>query len=162
MKRDILILKPMDFNKLKNEVKKNKDRKIVFCSSDDELNRKVIDKLLVKGVMILLEDRRDYLKQRDSGFNEVMAKLAKKRGIDIYFNFEELFFSKNKERILARLKQNIELCVRVKLNMRVFMGDLKKSEVDVKSLFLTLGAPTWMVKNLFLGFSKNENEVSFK
>lgn len=149
MKRDVLILEPMDFNRLKNEVKKNKDKLIVFSSGDDELNRKVMSKLFINGVMVSLEGRRDYMKQRDSGLNEVMVNLAKKNNIDIYFNFEELFLSKNRERILARLKQNIDLCKRVKVNIRVFMGDLKKSEIDVKSLFLTLGAPTWMVKELF-------------
>lgn len=149
MKKDIFILQPMDFNKLKNEVRKNKEKKIIFYSSNDDLNRKVMEKLTIDGIMVSLEGRKDYMKQRDSGFNEVMALLAKKKKIDMYFNFEELFLSKNKERILSRLKQNIDLCSKVKVNIKVYMGKIEKSELDIKALFLTLGAPTWMVKSLF-------------
>lgn len=139
----------MDFNKLKNEVKKNKGMEIVFASSDDELNRKVMEKLNVSGVLIFLDERKDYTKQRDSGFNEVMAKIARKNNMSVYFDFDELFNSKNRERVLSRLRQNIELCNRVGVQVKVVLGENKKSLIDIRALFSTLGAPTWMLKDLF-------------
>ena len=146
--KERIILRPMDFNKLKNEVKKNNDKEIIFASGDDELNRKVMEKLRVSGVLIYLGDRKDYMKQRNSGLNEVMVRIAKRNGIDIYFDINELLDSKNKERLLSRLRQNIVLCNRLKVKIRV-INDVGKNETDIGALFNSLGAPTWMVKGLF-------------
>ena len=41
MKQQI-ILTETNFNKLKDQIKKNKEHEIIFTSSDDEFNRKVI------------------------------------------------------------------------------------------------------------------------
>lgn len=144
-----IILSPMDFNKLKNEVKKNKGKEIVFASLDDDLNRKVMEKLNVSGVLIYLDERKDYMKQRDSGLNEVMARIAKKNKVNIYFDFDELFNSKNRQRVLARLRQNVELCNRTKVQIKVIIGKFERSDIDIRSLFSTIGAPTWMLKKLF-------------
>jgi RNase P/RNase MRP subunit p30 len=149
MEKERIILKPMDFNKLKNEVKKNKDKEIIFASGDDELNRKVMEKLKVDGVLIYLDERKDYMKQRDSGFNEVMARIAKKKKLAVYFDLDEVFDSKYRERVLSRLKQNIDLCNRVSVPIKVVVGKNKRDEFETKALFASLGAPTWMLKSLF-------------
>jgi RNase P/RNase MRP subunit p30 len=147
--RERIILRPMDFNKLKNEVKKAKGKEIIFASAADDLNRKVMEKLSVDGVLIYLDERKDYVKQRDSGFNEVMARICKKNKIVIYFDLDELFDSGNKERVLARLRQNIELCNRVGIPIRVWVGENVRDVFEVRALFGSLGAPTWMLKVLF-------------
>lgn len=145
------ILTQTEFNKLKNEVKKNKDREIIFSSKDDELNRKVIEKLDVQVLLVSLAGRKDYQKQRNSGFNQVMAKVMKKKNIVLGINFDEILESKNlkeKSDILARIRQNIFLCNKNKVQMKFIIQREKNSRsiYDLKALGLVLGMPTWMTK----------------
>lgn len=142
-----IILRETNFNKLKDQIKKNSDKKIIFTSEDDNLNRKVLEKLPIQILLIPLSKRKDYQKQRDSGFNQVMAKIAKKNNIKIAIDFDELFASKNKEKILARIIQNVKLCNKHKLQM-IFISKKQQNNFNLKSLGLVLGMPTWMTKNL--------------
>jgi len=143
-----IILTEKNFSRLKELVKKNKEKEIIFTSPDDELNRKVMEKLEIQIILISLEGRKDYMKQRNSGFNQVMAKVAKKNGIVLGIDFDELIFSKDKEKIIARLKQNIFLCNKDKVQMKFILGKEKRNSYDLKALGLSLGMPTWMVKKL--------------
>lgn len=137
-----IILNEQEFNRLKLEVKKNKDKEIIFTSSDDNLNRKVIEKLPIQIILIPLEDRKDYMKQRNSGLNEIIARITKKNKIKIGINLDEIIKSKNKERILGRLKQNIMLCNKNKIKMTFIQSKHKKSDKDLKALLRTLGLHT--------------------
>ncbi len=143
-----IILTEKNFNKLKLEIKKNKDKEIIFTSEDDEFNRKVLEKLPIQILLISLENKKDYAKQRNSGFNQVMAKIAKKNKIKIGIPLDEIINSKNKERILARLKQNIMLCNKNKVQMIFIQEKNKKDIQSLKSLMLILGMHTSSVKNL--------------
>jgi RNase P/RNase MRP subunit p30 len=80
MKQNQILITQTEFNKLKNEVKgaKSEGKEIIYSSNDDELNRKVIEKLDVDVLLINLSERKDFQKQRNSGFNQVMAKECKK------------------------------------------------------------------------------------
>ena len=142
-----LILSETYFNKLKEKIKKNSKKEIIFTSDDDEFNRKVLEKLPIQILLINLESRKDYQKQRNSGFNQVMAKIAKKNKIQIGINFDELLSSKNKEKIISRLIQNIKLCNKYKIQM-IFISKNKQSKLNLISLGLVLGMPTWMTKDL--------------
>jgi RNase P/RNase MRP subunit p30 len=142
-----IILTEKNFSRLKELVKKNKDKEIIFSSEDDELNRKVMEKLEISGVLISLKERKDYMKQRNSGFNQVMAKIAKNKNIFICFDFEELINSQEKSRILARLKQNIFLCNKYDVVLK-FVGIEKIDIKGLKSLMLVLGLKTSLVKEL--------------
>jgi len=123
--------------------------KIGFVSGDDELNRKILEKEDINFLVILQCGRKDRLKQHDSGFNQVMARIAKKNNIVIGICLDEIVNSTGKEKadILARIKQNISLCSKNKLNMR-FCGKTEKDIYDLRALGLVLGMPTWMTKNL--------------
>jgi RNase P/RNase MRP subunit p30 len=146
MNKNSILLTETNFSRLKEIIKKNKDKIIIYSSDDDELNRKVLEKLEINILLINLENRKDFQKQRSSGFNHVMAKLAKKTNIDIGINLDELIESKNKEKILARLNQNIELCKKNKLKMVFISEKYKRDFHDLNSLGLSLGMPTWMLK----------------
>ncbi len=133
--------------------KNNPESEIVFSSYDDDLNRKVLEKLEIDIFVPLLGARKDWQKQRNSGLDNVMAKIAKSDGIVIGINFDEILECKNlkdKAEILARVKQNIDLCRRNKLKMKfVFFSEGSSRNVyDLKALGLVLGMPTWMVKGL--------------
>jgi RNase P/RNase MRP subunit p30 len=142
-----IILTEKNFSRLKEMVKKEKEKEIIFSSADDELNRKVMEKLDVSGILISLSERKDYMKQRNSGFNQVMAKIAKKKGIFIAIDFNELTNSKEKSRIISRLKQNIFLCNKYGIILK-FINVENKNLLDLKSLLLVLGLKTSLIKNL--------------
>lgn len=137
------------FEKIRKEVLENKGKKIIFTNDDDELNRKVLEKLGIDCLLIKQSGRKDFQKQRDSGFNHVLAKIAKKNNVVIGIDLDEIINSKGKVKaeILARIKQNIKLCNKNKLKMR-FIGENKRGVYDLKSLGTVLGMPTWMVKDL--------------
>jgi len=143
-----IILTEKNFNKLRDQVRNNKDKEIIFTSEDDELNRKVLEKLEIQILLINLEKRKDYQKQRNSGLNQVMAKIAKKNNIKIGINFDELLDSKDKEKILSRISQNIELCNKYKIQMKFISKKHISDTHNLKSLGLVLKMPTWMTKNL--------------
>jgi len=94
--------------------------------------------------------RKDYQKQRNSGFNHVMAKLAKKKGIAIGINLDELIKSSEKEKagIIARIRQNIKICSKNKLKMKFIYKNQKRNLHDLMALGLVLGMPTNMTKSL--------------
>ena len=150
MKNQIIITEK-NFNRLKDQVKKNSDKEIIFTSNDDDLNRKVLEKLKVQILLLNVSNRKDKMKQRDSGFNQVLAKIAKKNNITIGINFDEIVESKNaieKAKIISRIKQNIRLCNKNKVKMKFLAIDSKneRNAHDLKAIGLTLGMPTWMTK----------------
>lgn len=143
------IINEKDFQKARKKIQeaKAKGKTVVFTGSDDELNRKVLEKEKIDVFLPVLKDRRDKQKQRDSGFNQVLAKTAAKKSVALGIDLEELAHSPPKEKIeiLARIAQNIRICNKNKINI-VFLS--KKDKYDLKALGLTLGAPTWMTKEL--------------
>ena len=150
MKNSILI-QEKTFEKARNEIRKNLDKKVIFSSDDDNLNRKILEKEKIDIFMLLLADRKDFQKQRNSGFNHVLAKIAKKNNIIIGINLDEIINSnlKEKAKVLARVRQNIKLCNKNKLKMRFVFSDKNKRDIhDLKALGLILGMPTWMTKSL--------------
>lgn len=142
------LLQKDNFNRLKEKVK-TANKPIIFTSDDDELNRKVLEKLKIDILLISQKNRNDFQKQRNSGFNQVMAKIAKKNNIQIGINLDEIINSNQKEKakILARIQQNIKLCNKHKLQMQ-FLGKNKRNLHDLKSLGLVLGMNTQKIKNL--------------
>ena len=143
-----IVLTEKNFSKLRDEIKKHNGDEIVFSSEDDELNRKVAEKLAVDILAIPLSGRKDFSKQRNSGLNEVVARIVKKNGIKIGIFLDEIIFSKEKEKIISRVRQNIKLCNKNKVEMIFIEGKEKRNSVLLKSLGSTLGMPTWMIKKI--------------
>tara|TARA_Y100000034_G_scaffold45400_1_gene55819 strand:+ start:2365 stop:2796 length:432 start_codon:yes stop_codon:yes gene_type:complete len=134
------------FEKIRELIKKNKGKRIIFSSDNDELNRKVLEKEKINIFLINQQKRKDFLKQRNSGFNHVLAKIAKKNNISIGINLDEII--KEKAEILSRIRQNIKLCNKNKLKMKFICKENKRDIYDLRSLGLVLGMPTWMAKEL--------------
>ncbi|MDP2628928.1 MAG: RNase P subunit p30 family protein [Nanoarchaeota archaeon] len=149
---DSLIIQENDFMKIREKIRRNKDRKVIFFSNDDELSRKILEKEKIDILLISQKKRKDKQKQRNSGFNQVLAKIAKKKNVGIGIDLDEIIESdeKEKSRILARIKQNIRLCNKNKLKMKFISlsGKNKRNIYDLKALGLVLGMPTWMTKSL--------------
>ena len=79
-----------------------------------------------------------------------MAKLAKKKGVIIGINLDELVKSSEKEKaaIIARIRQNIKICNKNKLKMKFIYKSQKRNPHDLAALGLVLGMPTWMTREL--------------
>ena len=151
MKEHVLI-QENNFEKARKKIRESKGKQIIFSSNNDELNRKVLEKEKIDILLLDQSNRKDRAKQRDSGFNQVLAKIAKKKNVAIGINLDEIIESKGKKKteILGRIKQNIKLCNKNKLAMK-FIVIKEKNERDIyglKALGLVLGMPTWMTKNL--------------
>ena len=145
-----MIIKEETFEAARKAIEKNKDKEIIFSGDNDELNRKILEKQKISVLLINQIKRKDFQKQRNSGFNQVMAKAAKKKDVVIGINLNEIINSKRKvqSEILARVKQNVKLCNKNKLKMRFISEKNKRDSHDLKSLGLVLGMPTWMTKTL--------------
>ena len=147
MKKQLIINEPT-FDKTRKKIRENKDKEIVFSSLDDELNRKLLEKENIDILLISQTDRKDFQKQRNSGFNQVLAKIAKKNKTKIGIGLDEIIDSKEKAEILGRIIQNIKLCNKNKISMKFISQKYKRNLRDLKSLGLILGMPTWMTKSL--------------
>lgn len=154
-----VLIQEGDFQKIREKIRENRGKKIIFSGDNDELNKKVLEKENINVLLLTLSGRKDRLKQRDSGFNHVLARLAKKKNVVIGINLNEVINSKaeEKSKILARVRQNIKLCNKNKLKMKFIskenspkLGQVKekRDSYDLKSLGLILGMPTWMTRDL--------------
>ena len=145
-----IIISEEDFQKARNRIKEAKKQgKTVVFLGNDEMNRKILEKESIGILLLRLGKRKDKLKQRNSGFNQVLAKLAQKKDVVIGIDLDEIIGSDKKERakIIARLMQNIKLCNKNKLKMKFISHNYTKDSHDLKSLGLVLGMPTWVTKS---------------
>ena len=149
-----ILVKEENFEKARKEIReiKEKEGRVIFSSENDETNRKVLEKEKIQVLLLSQSKRKDFQKQRNSGFNQVLAKIAKKENIIIGIDLDEIIesFPKAKSEILSRIKQNIKLCNKNKLNM-VFISKKKENQrnfYDLKALGSVLKMPTWMLKEI--------------
>jgi len=123
-----------------------KDEKyVVVRAQDDDFNRKILENKDVDMIVGLeMHSRRDYMKQRDSGLNEVLCRLARANGVKVGVEIDKINkLSKiQKARVLARVAQNIRLCKKDGCDT-VLLGDAcKLSKQDVMGFFVVLGGST--------------------
>lgn len=139
-----------NFDKARKKIRENKDKEIIFASNDDETNRKILEKEKINILLLRQKGRKDRQKQRNSGLDLVMAKLAKKKDVVIGIDYDELVSSEGKEKaeILSRIKQNVKLCNKEKLKMKFIAVKNRKDEHDLKAFGLVLGMSTSLVKDL--------------
>lgn len=145
-----VIIQENNFDKARKLIRENSSKRIIFSSEDEEVNRKVLEKENIEILLLNQAGRKDSQKQRDSGLNQVMAKIAKKKGITIGINLDEIIKSSEKEKaaIIARVKQNIRICNKNKLKMKFIYKNQKRNIFDLKSLGLVLGIPTSIINSL--------------
>ncbi|MBW2998126.1 hypothetical protein KY321_01185, partial [Candidatus Woesearchaeota archaeon] len=71
---------------------------------------------------------RDFIYYRNSGFNQVLAKICKKRDIVMGFSFSKFKSARNKYQILGRLQQNFLICK--KYDVKTKVASLSKKQED--------------------------------
>ena len=144
------VIKAKNFDEAKGEIRKNKGKEIIFSSDNDELNRKILEKEEINILLLNQAGRKDKLKQKNSGLNQILAKIAKSKDVIIGINFDEIISSKDKQRakILARIAQNIKLCGKNRIKMKFISEKNERDLYDLRALGLILGMPTNMTKVL--------------
>lgn len=149
---ETILISENNFDKARKLINENKNKRIIFSSDDDELNRKILEKENISILLLNQEKRKDFQKQRNSGLNHVLAKIAKKKNVAIGINLDEIVKASEKEKaeILARVRQNVKICNKNKLQMKFVYKNNSRNIYDLKSLGLILGMPTWMTSNLEL------------
>lgn len=124
-----------------------KKGKVVVKAKNDEFNRKVLENEKVD-VLFSVEGgkRKDKLKQKDSGLNQVLCKIANKNKVAIGIDFNN-FLEKDDFKFsifLGRLQQNIKLCNKYKIKM--ILVNASKENRLIYSLLISLGMSTSMAK----------------
>lgn len=151
--KDYTMISEEDFQKARNAIKKARENfpsKTIVFSGSDEISRKIIEKERIDILLIKLGGRKDRIKQRNSGFNQVLAKLAQKKGITIGTDLDEIINSDKKEKtkIIARLRQNISICKKNKLKMVFLHSKYQRDLHDLRAFGLVLGMTTSMTSKL--------------
>ena len=144
-----VLINEENFERARKEIRKNKGREIIFTSYNDETAKKVLEKEDISVLLIKQKNRKDRLKQRSSGLDSVMSKIAKKKRVVIGIDYDEIVNSRGKEKseILSRIKQNISLCNKEKVKMK-FISEKDINRYEVSALGLVLGMSTLLVKDL--------------
>lgn len=126
---------------------------IVIVGGDNIYNRRVLETMNINYLVSPEKtDKKDNLKQRDSGFNHVLAKIAKKKNISILINFNEIKSLSDKEQInvIQRLIQNIKICRKSFCNIKIASFAKNSSEIltplQRQEFLISLGASTKQAK----------------
>lgn len=146
-----MIITAINVDEVRKTIEKLKKEKqseqVVVLAQTPEFNRKIVE---MGSVDVLLSpelhNRQDKLKERDSGLNEVLCRLAVKNNIKVGVDLDKIkkLNDLDKAKVLSRVMQNILLCKKTKCELILFG---KFDEKDAFSLLLTLGASTSQAKN---------------
>jgi len=101
---------------------KGSGKTIAFVGGDNALNRRALETLKIDFLVSPEQgEKRGSLKQRDSGLNHVLAKIAAKKGIPLIIDMSEV--SKLREVFqaerLERLIQNVSLCKKAGCSLKI-------------------------------------------
>jgi len=141
------IIQSPNIDEVKNLIKtKETSKPIIIQAQSDLFNRKILefghfDMLLgiEKG------NRKRAIRQIDSGFNEVLAKIATKNHISLGIDLDEIRKMSKKEKsiYLEKVEQNIKIARKHKTKIALLNVKDKK---DASSFLSSLGASTSQVK----------------
>ena len=143
-----ILIDVKDVNDLRKKLRiVGNDTQIFVLAKDETFNRKVMEIKEINGIVGFESGfKKDKLKQRDSGLNQVLCKIARDNDIKIGIDFEFLNIKNDFEiaKILSRIEQNVRLCKKYKTKMIAinFSGD----EYGLMAFFLSVGLPTDMAK----------------
>lgn len=129
---------------IKEETISNIKKPIIVQAQDDTFNRKLLE---YGKFQILLSpetgNRKNSIRQIDSGLNHVLAKIATKNKIAIGINLEEIskLSPEKKAKRLSKIKQNISITKKAKTDLYI-KGNKKLGF----HLLISLGASTEQAK----------------
>lgn len=122
-----------------------KTSKKTIQGKDISFNRKILENKTTETLVLSHKNKKDKLKQRDSGLNQVLCKIARDKNITLAIDMNELKTENKKEKalILARMLQNIKLIKKYKNKFKLLNH---KNKEQAFSFLLTLNLPTDIAK----------------
>ena len=144
--KDFIFLRSDKKKELLKEINSSKKKKliVVYQPPTEELLRFALEKSAVDMVIgmekLNLKDSVHFVR---GGLDQITCKIAKSKGKQIGFSFNDILCSQNRGKLLGRMMFNIKLCKKYKVDV-VFsnFGTGKeglRSVTDLKSLFYVLG-----------------------
>lgn len=125
----------------KNLIKRER-RPIIVRAQNDEFNRKILEYGRFD-ILVGIEagNRQRTLRNIDSGFNEVLGKIASKNNISIGIDLKEISGLQKGEKAkrLERIIQNIKIAGKTKANIKLLNF---KDRKDAFAFLISLGAST--------------------
>lgn len=128
-----------------NSAMKLRNKADLLIASDADA-RHLIEKTPVKLVFELeSSNRKDFIHQRNSGLNHIIARIASEKSKIIGFSFRSLLDARGmlRAQLIGRMTQNIKICRKYKVKMALasFADNPYKmrSPHDLKALGVTLG-----------------------
>lgn len=116
-------------------LRSKKEKKIIAIQAQDgNFNRRILETIKCD-YLVSLESYsgKNSLKQRDSGFNHVLGKIAKEKKISLVIDLSYLksLKGKNLALTLEKIIQNIKICRKTKCKIKI--TNLSKKETDLLS-----------------------------
>ena len=141
MENIILAKNAEEARKLIEKASKNKE-KVIVQGRDIEFNRKILENKRVNILILNHKIGKDKLKERDSGLNQILCKIARDNNITLAIDFNDITTTDKKQRakILGRIKQNIKLIKKFK--NEVIVINSPDDKLSLSALFRVLGADT--------------------
>lgn len=80
-------------------------------------------------------NERDFIHQRNSGLNHILAKIAHDKEKIIGFNFSTILNASSEKRalLLGRMRQNVKLCR--KYNVKMFIGSFASEPFELRGKY---------------------------
>ncbi len=132
---------------------RNKGKIIAIMGYDNVYNRRILETFVINYLVSPEKyEKNDNLKQKDSGINHVLAKIAKQKNISIVIDFSDLKECNPLELStrLSRIIQNIKICrkTNTKINIATFAKNKKEfvKKKDLQEFMLSIGASTKQAK----------------
>lgn len=109
---------------------------------DIEFNRKILEMKRVNILVLNHKVGKDKLKERDSGLNQVLCKIARDNNIALAIDFNELRETDKKTRakIISRMIQNIKLIKKYKNKLLII--NKPQDRLSLAAFLRVLGADT--------------------
>ncbi|MBS3137051.1 hypothetical protein J4232_01335 [Candidatus Woesearchaeota archaeon] len=158
-----IIASKKDFSKAK------KFPALVIYEADSADNRQLIENEKPAAIINLERfERKDTIKQRSSGLNNVLAELMVKNKILLAFSLQNI--KSNDEDYLGRVMQNISLAQKHKLNCIIASFAVHpyqmKNPKDIVSFFVTLGmnesSAKQSLENVYFRYKLNKTKSEGK
>lgn len=134
---------------------KDKNKLIGILALSDEFNRRALETLKINYLISPeFNEGKDTLKQRSSGFNHVLAEIAKKKNIQIVVNLSKVNSIDNKKekaKIVSRILQNVKISRKSKIDLKLATFANSENELldekQIRAIGFSLGMSSQQVSN---------------
>ena len=128
---DVTVIEAKTKGELLKKIQKAKNFTI-FKPATEDLLRFALEKTkvnLVYGMELI--NPKDSVHYVRGGLDQITCKIAVQKGKIIGFSFSEIFNSKKQPKLLARMKFNLKLCKKYKV--QIFFGNFSTKKEEVRS-----------------------------